>query len=58
MVAVTVNHEDMPTERIGEVCRELAERLDLPVVDALIDGADALVEVLADRLPGDERVQS
>jgi uncharacterized NAD-dependent epimerase/dehydratase family protein len=58
VVAVTVNHEDIPPERVGDVCRRLEERLDLPVIDALVDGADGLVTVLADRLPGGLRGRS
>jgi uncharacterized NAD-dependent epimerase/dehydratase family protein len=49
VVAVTVNHENIPAENIGQTCRELSDRLGLPVIDVLVDGADGLVEVLKDR---------
>ena len=46
VVAVTLNHEGMEPEEIPEACATLSRRLGLPVVDVLVDGADALVGTL------------
>lgn len=44
--AITINHEHIPPDRIDETCRELQAAVNLPVVDALRDGAGYLVAVL------------
>ena len=46
VVAITVNHEDIPRDQVRAVCDELAKQTGLPVVDVLLDGPEKLVEVL------------
>jgi len=46
VVAVTVNHEDIPREEIPKVCAEVSAEAGLPAVDVLIDGAAGVVEAL------------
>jgi uncharacterized NAD-dependent epimerase/dehydratase family protein len=46
VVAITVNHEGMTPDETREACRQIREETDLPVVDVLLDGPDALVEAL------------
>ncbi len=57
VIAITVNHEDIPPDRVAETCRKLGERVSLPAVDVLTQGADGLVPVLASRLGGQVRRQ-
>ena len=52
VVAITVNHEDIDPDRVAETCRKLGERVSLPAVDVLTQGADGLVSVLASRVGG------
>lgn len=47
VVAITINHEDIPAAGISEVCRRVAAETGLPTVDVLVEGADRLVEVFA-----------
>ncbi|MDH3253718.1 MAG: DUF1611 domain-containing protein [Acidobacteriota bacterium] len=46
VVAITLNHEGLDPTEIPEACARLSDRVHLPVVDVLVDGADALIEVL------------
>jgi len=46
VVAITVNHEGIPAERIGEACAQITEATGLPAFDVLAHGADGLVEVI------------
>ncbi len=48
VLAVTVNHEGIPRERIEGECRALESRLGLPVVDPLVEGVDRIIPVLED----------
>jgi uncharacterized NAD-dependent epimerase/dehydratase family protein len=50
VVAVTVNHEDIPAEKISGACRAVERETGLPAVDALVQGAGALVQALRPRL--------
>jgi uncharacterized NAD-dependent epimerase/dehydratase family protein len=51
VAAVTVNHEGLEPEEVPEVCRALARRTGLPVVDPLLHGAGPLVQVVEALLP-------
>jgi uncharacterized NAD-dependent epimerase/dehydratase family protein len=46
VVAVTVSHEDIPTEKIPAACEAVQKETGLFSVDALVQGAAGLVEVL------------
>jgi uncharacterized NAD-dependent epimerase/dehydratase family protein len=46
VVAVTVNHEDIPRERIADACAAIERETGLPAVDPLHDGAERLVNIL------------
>jgi len=44
VIAIAVNHENVPPERLDALCREISEQSGLPVTDALVHGPGALVE--------------
>jgi uncharacterized NAD-dependent epimerase/dehydratase family protein len=46
VVAITVNHEGIPTGQMPSVCRAITEETLLPAVDVLTDGAGQLVHIL------------
>jgi uncharacterized NAD-dependent epimerase/dehydratase family protein len=46
VVAVTLNHENLPPERIPLICETLAQALGLPVFDVLAEGLEGLLERL------------
>ena len=46
VVAVTINHENLPKEQIPAVCQEISSQTGLPVFDVLIDGAGDLAQVI------------
>ena len=46
VIAVTVNHEGIPLDKIDSVCREVEQTCGRPAVDPLIHGADALVPLI------------
>jgi uncharacterized NAD-dependent epimerase/dehydratase family protein len=46
VVAVTVNHEDLPDDRIPAICEAIQTVVGLPAFDVLRDRGDGLVEVL------------
>ena len=46
VVAVTVNHEDMPDEQIPVICDAIHKTIGLPAFDVLRDGAGPLVNLL------------
>ena len=46
VAAITINHEDIPAEKITDICKEIEKSVERPTVDVLIDGADKLVEVI------------
>jgi uncharacterized NAD-dependent epimerase/dehydratase family protein len=50
VVAVTVNHEDIPREQIQHVCWEIQSKTGLPTSDVLIDGPKAIVDVLVSKM--------
>ena len=55
VVAVTLNHEGLERGEVPAACARLAERVGLPVVDVLLEGANGLVDVLRPRLRVQER---
>ncbi len=46
VVAIAVNHEGIPLERVGRVCSAINSQTELPVVDVLLDGPKELVTAL------------
>jgi uncharacterized NAD-dependent epimerase/dehydratase family protein len=44
VVAIAVNHENVPRERLDDVCQEIARSSGLPTTDVLVHGPDVLVE--------------
>jgi len=51
VVAVTVNHEDLRPDEIPAACRAIHESVGVPAFDVLLDGADALAELLSSQAP-------
>jgi uncharacterized NAD-dependent epimerase/dehydratase family protein len=50
VVAVTLNHENIPPERITPTCEAIRESVGLPAFDVLVDGAADLVKTLSPRI--------
>lgn len=48
VVAIAVNHEDLPHARVPEVCREIEAQTGLPATDVLLEGPDKLTKVVLD----------
>ena len=46
VIAIAINHENVPRERLEELCREISAETGLPVTDALVHGPGALVEAI------------
>ncbi len=46
VVAITVNHEDIPPDRIAEACAGIERETGLPAIDPLKDGVEGLVNIL------------
>ncbi|MEZ4388520.1 MAG: DUF1611 domain-containing protein [Candidatus Krumholzibacteriia bacterium] len=46
VVAVTLNHENLPLAEVPGACRAITAATGLPACDVLLDGAAALIEVL------------
>jgi uncharacterized NAD-dependent epimerase/dehydratase family protein len=44
VIAIAINHENIPPERLDALCREISKERGLPVADALVHGPGALVE--------------
>jgi uncharacterized NAD-dependent epimerase/dehydratase family protein len=59
VVAVTVNHENLPEKDIGGACKKIQEDAGLPAFDVLLEGAGglakALIPYLEKRLSGRRR---
>lgn len=45
VAAITINHENIPSDRIDQVCREVQQEAGLPAFDVLLQGAGGLVDV-------------
>jgi uncharacterized NAD-dependent epimerase/dehydratase family protein len=46
VVAITINHEGLSTDRLSSMCATIQKKTGLPVFDVLLDGAGAIVEML------------
>ncbi|HLF65165.1 MAG TPA: DUF1611 domain-containing protein [Saprospiraceae bacterium] len=46
VIAVTVNHEGIPHDKIDEACAQITKETGLPAFDVLVHGAEGLVELL------------
>ncbi len=46
VVAITVNHENIPPDRMADACSGIERETGLPAVDPLRDGAEELVNIL------------
>ena len=46
VVAVTVNHEELQSDQVPQVCKAIEEDVRIPAFDVLLEGADKLVELL------------
>lgn len=46
VVAITVNHEDLPRDAIARACEDITRETGLPAHDVLVDGGAGLVESL------------
>jgi uncharacterized NAD-dependent epimerase/dehydratase family protein len=49
VVAITVNHEDIPRAEVAAVCAEIEAETGLPTVEPLRMGVDRIVDVLLER---------
>jgi len=47
VVALTINHENIPLEKIPDTCKRLTDETGLPATDALVQGGGELVRILA-----------
>jgi len=50
VAAVTINHEDLPRDKVPLMCEAIASVTGLPAVDVLLEGADRLVDLVAARM--------
>lgn len=50
VVAITVNHENIPPDQIDKACAKITEETGLPAFDVLAHGADGLVKVVEEIL--------
>lgn len=46
VVAITVNHEDIPLEDVPSACEQVSRETGLPAVDVLLEGGEKLAEVV------------
>ncbi len=46
VIAITVNHEDLPADKIDSVCAQLEKEYGLPTADVLVHGPDKIVEAV------------
>ncbi|MCP9235206.1 DUF1611 domain-containing protein [Lewinella sp. JB7] len=51
VIAVTLNHEGIPPDKIDEACRAVSEETGLPCFDVLANGSEELVRLIAGKLP-------
>ncbi len=49
VIAVTIHHENLPRERVPEICREIEARTGRLTLDPLLQGAERLAGCLAER---------
>jgi uncharacterized NAD-dependent epimerase/dehydratase family protein len=50
VIAITINHEGLSREEIPCICNGIEKTIGLPAIDVLVDGAGALVDLLAGRV--------
>jgi uncharacterized NAD-dependent epimerase/dehydratase family protein len=50
VVAVTVNHENIPPAQVPQACREVGRETGLPAFDVLLEGAGGLAALLQPRI--------
>jgi len=50
VAAITINHENMPPDRIQPICAALEQVTGIPAKDVLYNGADELVDILRPHL--------
>ena len=55
VVAITINHEDLPDDQIPSILDAIETVAGLPAFDTLRDGGDSLAEVLVPHIPEGER---
>jgi uncharacterized NAD-dependent epimerase/dehydratase family protein len=46
VIAIAVNHENIPPDRIGEVCKSIEQESGLPTADVLTQGAGKIVKAV------------
>ena len=46
IVAVVINHEDIPQPEIPEICESIRQQTGLPTIDVLINGAGEIIPIL------------
>jgi len=51
VIALGINHEGIPIDRLPQVCTELEARHGIPAVDVFLDGAGRLAETIIERFP-------
>ncbi|MBU0560916.1 MAG: DUF1611 domain-containing protein [Bacteroidetes bacterium] len=50
VIAIAINHEDIPYEKIDSICETMEAVIGLPVVDVLTQGEKRLVELIKSKL--------
>ncbi len=50
VVAITVNHENIPTQNVRVTCEQISKETGLPAFDVLLEGASELAEVVKKHL--------
>lgn len=46
VIAITINHENIPRDDIQDTCKRITEQTSLPAIDVLTQGAEELVDIL------------
>jgi uncharacterized NAD-dependent epimerase/dehydratase family protein len=49
VIAITVNHEGMKLEEIGDACKKITEEVNLPAFDVLAHGPEGLVDLIIEK---------
>jgi uncharacterized NAD-dependent epimerase/dehydratase family protein len=58
VIAITVNHEDIPRDKIDQVCRHVEEEAGVPAVDPLIHGMDRILPLIKALAPPGGRLKT
>jgi uncharacterized NAD-dependent epimerase/dehydratase family protein len=48
VLAVTINHEGIPCDNIGSECKKLEKKLNIPVIDPIVEGVERILPILVD----------